>query len=92
MVYIDPPYINTEAGYNSYWSKELENKLYDYILDIDKIGASFMVSGSINHNGKESVTLGKLSRMFNVVEIEHNYKKVSRKKLSNTKEVIIKNY
>lgn len=22
MVYLDPPYINTEAGYNCYWSKE----------------------------------------------------------------------
>jgi len=32
MYYVDPPYTNTEAGYNAYWSKQLEIKLYNYLI------------------------------------------------------------
>ena len=93
MVYIDPPYINTEAGYNSYWSKELEINLYEYVKQIDNHGNSFMISGVLNHDGKESETLFKLSNQFKMIELDYNYNKVSKNKNDKkTQEVIIVNY
>jgi len=93
MVYIDPPYINTQAGYNSYWSKELEESLYDYIKKIDESGNSFMVSGVLIHDGIENNTLRKLSKEFKLIKLDYNYNKVSRSKNDKkTQEVIIINY
>lgn len=93
MVYIDPPYMNTEAGYNNYWSKELESKLYEYIRQIDKSGNSFMLSGVITHDGIENENIIKLSKDFNLTELDYNYNKVSRNKINKkTQEIIITNY
>lgn len=93
MVYIDPPYINTEAGYNSYWSKDLEDNLYKYVKKIDKHGNSFMLSGVLTHDGIENNTLRKLSSEYDLISLDYNYNKVSRNKNNkNTKEIIIVNY
>lgn len=94
MVYADPPYINTEAGYNAYWSKKSENNLYEYLKLVDEIGASFMLSGVLAHDGKESELLKNLiTDGYELVELDFDYSKVSRKKVNKkTKEIIIKNY
>lgn len=96
MVYLDPPYLETEAGYNSYWSKELDKKLYDYITNIDKIDSSFALSGVLGEhkNGKRSELIDKLiSDGYNYKILEHNYEKVARNKnTKNSKEILIFNY
>ena len=68
MVYADPPYSNTEAGYNAYWKKDDDDKLYNYLLDIDRKGSSFMISGVLNHNGETCRLL------TNLIEDKFNYK------------------
>ena len=55
MVYIDPPYTESEAGYNAYWRKEDDTSLYNYCKDLHKNKSSFMLSGILKHNGKESL-------------------------------------
>lgn len=92
MVYLDPPYINSEAGYNAYWSKELEKRLYDYVKEIDKNGNSFMISGVLTHDGNESELLSNLSKEYKVIHLTYDYNKISRKGDKKTEEVIIKNY
>jgi DNA adenine methylase Dam len=96
MYYIDPPYTNTEAGYNSYWSQESENALYDYIQGLNDKGDSFILSGvrGPHKNGKESELINRLlSDGFNYKYIDHDYKKVSRSKEERTsREIIILNY
>lgn len=93
MVYIDPPYSNTEAGYNSFWNKNDDNLLYEYILNLNSLGCSFMVSGSLTHNGKRCVLLDNLiSYGFEYKELEYNYDKVSRNGKKEVNEIIIKNY
>jgi DNA adenine methylase len=96
MVYADPPYTNTDAGYNCYWNQALEDKLYQYLLDLDKSGNSFMLSGVLGKHTKE-----KESKIINkLIEdgykwkiLDHNYKKVSRQKEEKeSQEVIIFNY
>lgn len=91
MIYCDPPYSNTEAGYNAYWNKNDDNNLYDYLINADEIGASWIISGSLKHGKKESELLLKLLEKFKRIDIDYNYKKVSRKN-KETQEIIIKNF
>lgn len=93
MVYADPPYSNTEAGYNAYWKKDDDEKLYNYLLDIDRKGSSFMISGVLNHNGETCKLLSNLiSDKFSYKILDFDYNKVSRVGKKSTDEVIIKNY
>ena len=93
MVYIDPPYSNTEAGYNSYWNKDDDDKLFNYCINLNKIGASFIVSGSLKHNDNSCRLLDRLIEYgFVYKELKFDYNKVSRIGNKDTKEIIIKNF
>ena len=106
FVYIDPPYGSiikdnkpsnkqiSEAGYNNYWSKEHETKLYNYIKELDDNGNTFMISGVLEHKGERSWLLDKLiSDGYIYKELDFNYSGVARKENKhNTKEIIIMNY
>jgi DNA adenine methylase Dam len=105
MVYIDPPYgyvLNnndignkqiSEAGYNAFYKKEDDIKLFNYILDLNKNGHSFMVSGLLEHNDKVSWLMTKLVKSgFNYKELDFDYNKVSRKGDKNSVELIITNF
>ncbi len=93
MLYIDPPYSNTEAGYNAFWKKDDDTKLYEWLRDMERKECSFAVSGTLSHDGKPCLLLDKLvSDGYNVIEFEFDYNKVSRVGKKETKEVLIKNY
>ena len=107
MIYIDPPYGRiqdsfgniqnkqiSEAGYNCYFKKEDDIALYNYILNLDKQGHSFMVSGLLEHNGDKSWMMNKLlNDGFKCEYLNFNYNKVSKLKDDKKSiEVIIMNY
>lgn len=96
MVYIDPPYSNSEAGYNAYWGKDDDIKLYEYCKTLNNNGSSFMLSGIIGEhkNGKRWELIDKLvSDGYKYRILEHNYEKVARIKDSkSSNEIIIMNY
>ncbi len=92
FVYLDPPYLITEAGYNAYWSQELENKLYLYINELNKNGIPFMLSNVQRHKGKKNTCISNLLQ-YNIIELNFDYKKVSRDKNNqDSQEVIVINY
>jgi len=93
--YIDPPYINTEAEYNALWNKTLEYKLYDYILELDEIGASFAISGVLGEhtkNKKSEILYKLIDDGFNYRILNCNYNKVAKIKNKKSEEVLIFNY
>lgn len=107
MVYIYPPYgfvkdektnnIGTkqisEAGYNCYWKKEDDIKLYEYCKELNNNGSSFMISGVLEHNNNKTWILDKLiNDGFNYKELIFDYNKVSKVGVKNTIEIIVKNY
>jgi len=96
MIYLDPPYLETEAGYNSYFSNSDGNKLYDYCKNLDKNGHSFMMSGVVGEhkNGKRSKLVDNLiSDGYRYKILDFDYEKVARNKnTKNSQEVIIMNY
>jgi DNA adenine methylase Dam len=104
--YVDPPYGYTkttdnemsrkqisEAGYNAFWNKEDDIKLYNYLKEIDSIGSTFMISGVLKHNNEVCWILDKLiNDNYNYIELDYNYNKVSKNGNKDTIEIIIKNY
>lgn len=107
FVYIDPPYSHilnsdgsmgnkqiSEAGYNNYFSKEHNIKLYEYIKMLNENGNTFMVSGVLEHKGEKSWILTKLIEDgFNYKELSFDYNGVARKENKHkTKEIIVMNY
>lgn len=105
MIYIDPPYGHcienneivtkqiSDVGYNRGWKKEDDIKLYNYCLELDKNGSSFMLSGLLKHNNNISWILTKLIKNgFKYKELNFDYNKVSKKGKKDTKEIIVMNY
>lgn len=96
FIYADPPYINSEAGYNSLWSKELEKRLYIYLKELDKQGHSFALSGLLGEhkNNKRSEIIDNLiSDGYKYKILDFDYEGVARKKnTKNSQEVLIYNY
>lgn len=86
FVYLDPPYSNTEAGYNAFWSdKDDENliKLIDNYLDQ---GIAFGLSGVINNKPNKIYNYFK-SYSDDLIQFhyfEDLYKKISKKDKVNT--------
>jgi len=96
MVYIDSPYTNSEAGYNNFWLKDDDEKLYNYCKDLDRNGHSFMLSGILGEhkNGKRWKLIDDLiSDGYRYKILDFDYEKVARNKnTKNSQEVIIMNY
>lgn len=96
MIYLDPPYLETEAGYNAYFSKKDGEDLYDYIHKVNKEGHSFGLSGVMGEhkNGKRSKLIDDLIEDgFKYKLLDISYEKAARNKNSkNSKEIYIYNY
>lgn len=104
--YFDPPYGRikdkngdigksqiSEAGYNAFWKLEDDKRLYDFIHEINSIGATFVVSGVLSHSGKTCWMLDKLiTEGFKYKIMNFDYNKVSRSGDKETKEIIVKNF
>lgn len=91
FVYIDPPYLITEAGYNAFWSKSNEELIYTYLTDLNTRNIKFMLSNVSEHKGVKNPNLDRL-KDFNIVELTHEYNRVSRSGASKSKEIIVMNY
>lgn len=90
FVYLDPPYLISEAGYNAYWSREDEDGIYDLLDRLDSCGTKWAFSNVSIHKGKVNPYMERLLK-YNVVELNHNYDKVSRKENEETKEILATN-
>ena len=91
FVYLDPPYTDQGAGYNAYWSRNMDNILYDYIDELNSKQVTFMLSNVAEHKGKINPYLDRLKK-YRIIHIPFDYNKVSRSGASNTKEIIVINY
>lgn len=98
FVYIDPPYLITEASYQSYikWGEEEEKSLLKLCDTLDKRGVRFGLSNVIESKGKENKILKEWSKSYRVVEIEKDYRNCNyhRKRIEGEviREVYITNY
>jgi adenine-specific DNA-methyltransferase len=92
FVYLDPPYLITEAGYNAYWSKSDEENLYTILDNLNSKNIRFLMSNVATHKNKTNPFLDKIKK-YDIIPIRYDYEKVSRKSIpSNTQEIIVKNF
>jgi site-specific DNA-adenine methylase len=89
VVYLDPPYSNTEAGYNSTWTVNDDSRLagfmlghkeYKYVLSsCAKDGATTRLVETLRDSGE-----------YDVIKVQHVYKAAKKSKLSDTVELILR--
>ena len=92
FVYLDPPYSNTEAGYNAIWSKKDDDKLIELLTYYLDNGILFGISGVVND--KVNPIYDFLATRDEVIIHDFDldlYKKVAKKVKSNS-EYYITNY
>ena len=91
FVYLDPPYLITDSGYNRYWSWDDEIMIYSMLEMLDSNEVRFVMSNVREHNGKVNPHLCRLSG-YEIIDVDFDYEKVAKKKGKGTKEIIVKNF
>lgn len=94
LFYFDPPYLITQAPYNSSWNESDEKDLLETLDTLDNKGYKFLLSNVIESNGKENVLLKEWMKKYTVKHVKRQYlnSNYQKKNLSAADEVIIYNY
>ena len=97
FVYADPPYLVSQATYNSGWNEDTERELLDFLSDLDKRGYKFALSNVLENKGQRNTILENWvnKNNYNVIHIEKSYANSyyhRKNKESKTDEVLITNY
>jgi len=90
FVFLDPPYLNSDATYNEVWSEHDEMDLYRLVSNLD---CKWMLTNTLYNRGKYNKFLDDFIEPYNVYPINStfNYEKF-RKSESAKKEIIVTNY
>ena len=84
FIYLDPPYSNTEAGYNAIWSQDNEDRLINMIDFYIKIGQPFGISGCINNKANKVYDFLIQQSKLKDYYFEDLYQKIAKKEKVNT--------
>jgi len=96
--YFDPPYLGSVATYNEKegWNSSDEQRLHEYIDELNFMGGRFALSGVMENKGVENTRLKMWSLKYNVHYLNHSYGNCSYqakdKSKDSTVEVLITNY
>ena len=98
LVYIDPPYLLANAGYNENggWSERDEKDLLDFIKSLDCRGVKFALSNVLFHKGREHKILAtwlKSNPKFHTHFLDFSYKNCNyQTKRAESSEVLVVNF
>lgn len=94
MFYFDPPYLITQAPYNTLWNENDEIDLLNKLDELDKKGCKFALSNVIESNGKINELLKEWSKKYNVIYLNRKYlnSNYRKKNITIAQEVLITNY
>lgn len=95
FVYLDPPYLVTEATYNTGWNEETEKDLLSLCDKLNDKGVKFAISNVLEHNGSKNEILINWSKNYNVNYLDYDYSNCNYHKKDNghkSIEVLITNY
>lgn len=102
FLYIDPPYLISDAQYNK-GSKVLNNKwteqddvdLYNFLDKVNEQGLKWALSNVIAHKGQENIILMEWAEKYNIHDIYSDYSKAVYNKTKTTEptiEILVTNY
>ena len=95
FVYLDPPYLVTEATYNTGWNEETEKELLSLCDKLNDKGIKFAISNVLEHNGSKNEILINWSKKYNVHYLNYDNSNCNYHKKDNghkSVEVLITNY
>lgn len=95
FVYLDPPYLITDATYNMSWNEEAEKDLLSLCDRLNEKGIKFAISNVLEHNGSKNEILTEWSKKYNINYLNYNYSNCNYHKKDNghkSVEVLITNY
>lgn len=94
LVYFDPPYLITDAPYNSVWNNELEKDLLSLIDNLSNKNIKFALSNVTDNNGLENTFLKDWMKKYNVHILSRKYNTANYRRKNNgeTTEVLITNF
>lgn len=99
FVYIDPPYLLSNAVYNenNLWNDFLEKKLLATLSYLDSINIKFALSNILSKNDKTNDILYNWieDNGFTIIDIDYHYRSASynkKNRSANEREVVILNY
>ena len=97
-IYLDPPYSNTMAIYNESrayggWSLEDDEKLFNELDRITKLGVKWSLSNVLENKDKtnDHIEQGALKNNYKIIELDRNYAALG-KGVANSREILILNY
>ncbi len=73
LFYFDPPYLITDAPYNTFWSEKDEQDLLELLDSLNARGVKFLLSNVIESNGKTNHLLNEWSKKYNLMHIKRQY-------------------
>jgi site-specific DNA-adenine methylase len=74
LVYLDPPYSNTNAVYNKDWTLNDDKRLMEELDKLTERGVYFAMSDVLSYNGKENTHLEEWSKKYRVEHFEKKYR------------------
>ncbi len=78
FVYLDPPYSNTEAGYNSTWGRKQDEILLEMIRGYLKREVNFSLSGVCNEKYNFLYENLKDEKKLSIIWLGNPYKKITK--------------
>ncbi len=99
FVYVDPPYLITDAVYNENggWTEKHETDLLEVLSELNVKGVPFALSNVLCKKGKQNLLLKKWIKEnnFHVLDLVYHYRSASYNKKdrnANEREVLVYNY
>ena len=94
LVYLDPPYLISNATYNYEWNIEKEKQLYFNLDRLNENKTKFILSNMLESKGKTNEILKKWMTKYKVIKVNNNFNNCNyqRTKKFNDVELLIKNF
>ncbi|MGL4521771.1 MAG: Dam family site-specific DNA-(adenine-N6)-methyltransferase [Bacilli bacterium] len=73
FVYMDPPYLITEAVYNNGWDDFTDGAMMNWLDELHARGIKFAMSNVTHHRGKTNQRLINWAAKYNVISMNHKY-------------------
>jgi DNA adenine methylase len=92
FVYLDPPYLITQAEYNKIWSLNDDLRLMATFDALTRLGCRCAMSNVITYQGKVNQTLQDWAAGYRIEEISSNYINRFNNRQKDMREVLVLNY
>ena len=92
FIYLDPPYLLSNAEYNKLWCRGTEKKLLEFLDYLNKQNVNFAISNVTHYQGNVNRQFLEWTKKYYLSDIKSNYISYHDNSKKDFKEVLITNY